>query len=395
MASTRGDLAAYAAIATSARSATEALGPALLLSALAAGRPESDGALLVAGFTGLAALSGPIVGALLDRTTRPGRVITAALGVLVVVLATLVVLVPSAPVLLLVCLAAVGGFAHPALTGGLTSQLPTLVRPDVLDRAYAVDASTYNLGAIVGPPVAAAAVVVGATGPLLFTLLLLVVALAIAPRIRFPLRPAHEGARSPVRDVVTGFRGLVSTPSLGYATVVTTVGFAGQAAFLVAVPLVSRAQTGSLALSGAVFGAAAVGGVLATLWLARRPLLHPDRAITVTTAVVGVCLVVIAFSPTFAVTMLAAFTLGAADGPMLTAIFRVRTREVAPAVRAAVFTTGASLRTSVFALTTAALGAVVAVGPSVLLLLGAALHAIAIALASALWRRSTRVPAAS
>ena len=390
----RSDLVAYATIAVSARSATEALGPALILSALAAARPESDGAIVVAGFTGLAALSGPVVGALLDRTTRPGRVITSAIGVLVGVMAVMAWLIPTAPLMLLVCLAAVGGFAHPALTGGLTSQLPSMVSGSALDRAYAVDATTYNLGAIVGPPIAAAAVVVGSSGPVVFTLVLLLVALAIVPRVPFAVRD-HRGPRHSLsRDVATGFRGLVSTPTLGYATVVTTVGFAGQAAFLVTMPLVSLAQTGSLATAGIVFGASAVGGVLSTVWLARRPLRDPDRAVTSTTVLVGAALVVLAVSPGFAVTVVAAFVLGAADGPMLTALFRIRTREADPRIRSAVFTTGASLRTSVFALTTAAMGALVVLGPGVLLLAGAALHAIALVLATALWpaRRSTLTP---
>ncbi|MFN8168590.1 MAG: MFS transporter [Candidatus Nanopelagicales bacterium] len=371
-------VAPYAAFAVTSRAATEALGPALLLAALASARPESDGALVVAGFTGLAALSGPFVGALLDRVARPGVVIGLATGTLVVVMVGMALLIPHAALGILVGAAAVGGFAHPALTGGLTSLLPSVVRPDALDRAYAVDAATYNIGAIVGPPLAAAMVVLGSTGPVVFTGALLLVALLVLPRVPFAQREASTPPPPLLAQLTTGFAGLASTRPLAWTTFVTTLGFAGQAAFLVAVPLVTLEQTGSLAASGLVFGAAAVGGVLATLWLARRPLRHPDRAIAVTTAGVGLALAVLAFSPAFPVTLAAAFALGACDGPMLTAMFRIRTREAAPAIRSQVFTTAASLRTSVYAATTAVLGLVVALGPTVLLLIGCGLHVLAL-----------------
>ena len=378
----RADVATYAAVATAARSATEALGPAILLSALAAGRATQDGALVLAAFTGFAAVSGPLVGALLDRVARPGRVIATALVVLSVVVATLAAGVPQAPLVVLCLVAAVGGFAHPALTGGLTSQLPSMVHGARLDRVYGIDAATYNVGAIVGPPIAAAALVLGNSGPMVFTLLLLLLALPLVPRIPFATREPTTVRPSFARDVSTGFRGLVSTPHLAYASVLTTVGFAGQAAFLVTVPLVSRAQTGSLAASGWVFGVAAAGGLLSTLVVARRPLRDTDRALTVATLAIGASFALLAVSPTFAVTLLAACLYGVVEGPLLTALFRVRTREAAPEVRSQVFTTGASLRTSVFAAATAVFGAAIGLGVTPLLLLGAAAQVLAVAAAT-------------
>jgi MFS family permease len=379
--STRRRVASYATVATCARSATEALGPALLLSALASGRGEHDGALVLAAFTGLAALSGPLVGALLDRTTHPGRVIRLATAVLALVVAVLSVTMPTAPIIVLVLIAAVGGFAHPALTGGMTAQLPTLVSGPVLDRVYGIDAATYNIGAILGPPLAAAAVVLGRTGPVVFTMVLLLVALAVLPLVHFPTRSERGARRSFVRDITTGFRGLVSTPHLAYASVLTTIGFAGQAAFLVTVPLIANAQTGSLAASGWVFGAAALGGVISTLAVARRPVRDTDQLLTFATLAIGVAFAVLAFSPIFAVTVAAAFAYGAVEGPLLTALFRIRTREAAPQVRSQVFTTGASLRTSVFAAATAVFGAMLGAGVTSLLVAGALLQVVAVAAA--------------
>lgn len=388
--SARSDVATYAVVATAARSATEAIGPALLLSALASHRAEGDGAALVAAFTGLAALAGPPVGALLDRTARPGRVIMATVSVMALATAGLALLVPRAPLPVLLVIAAAGGFAYPALTGGLTSQLPSIVSGHALDRAWGIDAATYNVGAIVGPPAAAAALVLGATGPIVFLLALLLIALALVPRIPFVVRAPTDARPSLVRDISTGVRGLVSTPSLGYATVLTTVGFAGQAAFLVAVPLQSQRQAGSLAASGLVFGAAAAGGLLTTLVVARRPLRHLDRALSLTTAGIGVCFGLLAVSPAFAWTVAAAFAFGAFEGPLLTALFRIRSREADPAVRSQVFTTASSLRTTAYAGMTAVFGALLGLGVTVLLVAGAAIQVLAFATAAWTYRSVER-----
>ena len=43
----------------------------------------------------------------------------------------------------------------PALTGGLTSQLPTLVGKDKTPRAFGLDSLFYNVASMVGPAVAA------------------------------------------------------------------------------------------------------------------------------------------------------------------------------------------------------------------------------------------------
>ena len=73
---------------------------------------------------------------------------------------------------------------------------------------------------------------------------------------------------------------------------------------------------------------------------------------------------------------------------MLTAMFRIRTREADPAIRSQVFTTAASLRTSIYAATTAVLGLLIGLGPTVLLLVGAALHVVALGLGTLLRRPS-------
>ena len=349
---------AYATMATASRAVTEAIAPAVLVSALATGHSAGQGAIILAGVTGLAAVGGPFIGATLDRVRHPGRVVSIAITVLAGGVGLLAWLMPHAPLLALLVIASIGGMAQPALTGGLSSQLPSLVRPDQLTRAYGIDAATYNIGAIAGPPLAAASVVIGPVGPLVFTFGLLLVALAMRPFVPFPTRTEPGIRRSLVRDVTTGFNGLFSTPSLASATLINTIGFLGQAGFLVGVPLLVILQQGSLAHSGWVFGASAIGGVLSSAWIAYRPLKHLDEIIVATTVIVGLALITLAFSPSFVVTILAAFVIGVADGPLLAATFAVRSREAAPEIRSVVFTTAASIKPSLYAIAAAILGAV-------------------------------------
>lgn len=368
----------YAILAAASRAVTEAIAPAVLVAALATGHSAAEGAIILAGVTGLAAVGGPFIGATLDRVRHPGRVISLAIIVLGIGVALLAFLMPHAALWLLFVIASIGGMAQPALTGGLSSQLPSLVPSNQLTRAYGIDAATYNIGAIAGPPLAAAAVLISPVGPLIFTFALLVVALLVRPFVPFPTR-AEPGIRhSLVRDVTTGFAGLFSTPSLAGATLINTIGFVGQAGFLVGVPLLVLAQQDSLAHSGWVFGAAAVGGVLSSAWIIVRPMKNLDRIIVVTTAIAGLSLLVLAFSPSFAITLLTAFVLGAADGPLLAATFAIRTREADPQIRSVVFTTAASLKTSLYALAAAAFGAMSGLGLDMVFGIAALLNLIAL-----------------
>ncbi|MEU2594306.1 hypothetical protein ABZ630_26705, partial [Streptomyces albidoflavus] len=62
-----------------ARTGDELAGPALLLAGFAVAGSPATGALLLAALTVPAVLGGPLVGVLLDRARRPGRLLAAAL----------------------------------------------------------------------------------------------------------------------------------------------------------------------------------------------------------------------------------------------------------------------------------------------------------------------------
>ncbi|NEB11953.1 MFS transporter, partial [Streptomyces coelicoflavus] len=65
----------YLAGATAARAGDEMSGPALLLAGLAVTGSATGASSLLAGITVAAAVGGPVLGALLDRAVRPGRLL--------------------------------------------------------------------------------------------------------------------------------------------------------------------------------------------------------------------------------------------------------------------------------------------------------------------------------
>lgn len=379
---------AYVATATLARSATEAAGPSVLLVAIAVGRPAATGPLLLAALTGAAAVGGPVVGALLDRTPRPRRAFTAAMGWTAVFLAVLSALMASgAATGWLAAVALAAGVSYPAISGAWSAQIPAFVPAQRQPRAYSFDAATYSVAALIGPPLAAAALVIGPAWPLLVPVGLLAAAVLAIRGVPVRGRVGAAPRRSLAADLRSGAAAIVRRPALRRMTVISTLAFGGQAALVVAAPLVSQRLTGGLAFTGAVLAAFAVGGLAVAGVYLRRPVRRPDLTVAVTTLVAGLALLGVGVADQPWVVLAAAAVVGATDAPQLAAMFRVRIREAPEAVRAQVFTTGASLRLTAYAVMSAVLGAMIAAGPAVIVATGAAVHLVGVALGVAVGPR--------
>jgi len=374
---TRG-LRAYAATAFGARAATETVGPGLVLVVAASGASLERGPWLLAALTGVAALAGPPMGVLLDRARRPARVFAATMLLLAGALALLAFLVPHRPELplwVLLVVAAVGGIAEPPLTGAWSAQLPSFVPADRLSRAFAIDIGTYNLGGIVGPVLAGTAVLLGVAAPLLVPAALLLGALVMLRYVPIPVRAPDRVHQSVLADLRLGIGALLRRPALRRTTVITTLGLAGQAALIVAAPALSLQLTGGLTFVGLLLASFGAGGLIATLVLVRFPLrTNPDAVVLIAVVAGALAQTGLAFAPTRWLALAGAFGMGLADGPMATAMLSVRERESPPAAMAQVFTTGASLRTSAYAIATAALGTLAGQGFRTVLLWGTAVE---------------------
>lgn len=389
----------YLATGLIARAATEAASPAVLLTAIALLGKASTGSYLVAALTVAAALTGPLAGALIDRSPNPRASFTLGMGLLTGGLLALVLTIGHAPVILLMAFAFIAGLGFPAVTGAWSAQMPMMVSPSNLHRGYSIDAGTYSIAAIIGPPAAAAMLYISDRAPIWLPIVLLAIAILM---LRFvPLKPAmheHAGERPTlIEDLRHGVETIVHRASLRRSTFITTLGFAGQAALFISAPLLSQHLTNSLTFTGVILGFNAAGGVTAALVITRVPIRRPDLLVIITMFISMLALLLIAVAPVLWVVLLGAFIMGATDAPMLSAMYLVRNRESSARVRAQVFSTAASLRTAAFGLAAALFGTLLVHGTTFVLLVGVAMHAVALIVGLALgpplaWHRLRRLP---
>lgn len=345
---------------------------------MAARGSASTASYVVAAMTAAAAVGGPLTGLVIDRATHPRRTFAVALTLLALGIAGIAMALESAPLLLILVLAAVSGLAHPALSGGWSAQLPMLVPPSRMARGYSADAATYSVAAVLAPPAVAAVVVVAAAAPLWLTAALSVVAILALPLVPLPRRSADHRVSRLRDDLREGLHALFSRPSLRRTTIITVLGFAAQASFFVLAPVLAESRFDGLGYAGVIIGAFAVGGAISALWFTHRPVLRPDRAVIASTILSGVALLGLGVSPTPVGVLVGAFIMGAAEPPGLASMFRVRIREAPTQVHGQVFTTSATLRITGFAIVTALSGWLLHWGVAAVVVFGVLLHLIAV-----------------
>jgi MFS family permease len=340
----------------------------------------STGSYLVASLTATAAIAGPIAGALIDRSTSARRGFAVSLLVMAVGVATIALAIGRVPLPVVIALAIITGLGYPALTGAWSAQLPDLIPRDRLTRAYSADAATYSVAAVVAPPAATALVGLSAVAPLGLTALLLIVALVTLRFVPLRTKPRAAGHSSLRATLRAGASTMTRIPALRRSTLITTVGFAGQAPVFVAAPILALEEGRSLGFTGVILGTFAVGGLLSAAWFTRRPVVRPDRAIIVSTILSAVFLLALGLAPTTPLLLAAAFAMGASEPPLISAMFRVRVRESPPGLQAQVFSTASSLRTTAYAIATAISGWLLGWGIAWVIGFGIALHIVGLIL---------------
>jgi predicted MFS family arabinose efflux permease len=166
----------------------------------------------------------------------------------------------------------------------------------------------------------------------------------------------------------------------------SSAGFAG---FVVASPLVGEELAGSAAAGTVLLSVLAVGSLLGSLALARRPWPgRPESLLVASTALLGIAFAIVAVADVFALAVAAAFLAGLAEGPQIASVFQVRHREAPEALRAQLFTTAASVKMSAFALGSAAAGALATHSVAACLLAAAGAQALAVAAVALLTPRA-------
>ncbi|SDM22541.1 Major Facilitator Superfamily protein [Nonomuraea jiangxiensis] len=386
--------------AVAARTGDEMSGPALLVTGLAVTGSPVTASWLLAGLTVSAAVGGPLLGVLLDRVRRPGRALAWCLagyagGLLLVVHA-----LGRVPAGAVIAVAVATGLLGPALTGGWTAQLPLAAGgPERLARANALDSMSYNVAGLAGPAVVG--VVAAMSGGMTATLVCVALLTAALP-IAWTL-PAHErpergtprlgasvldsgGRGTSIRgELAEGFGAIVRNRALRRATAGSMVSCCGLAMLVVSAPVLAAELTGEAGHGALLLAVTAACGLAANALMARRD--RPwDVVLGWATAVLGVGMALAALAGSFWIAVVAAAVAGAGEGPQLTALFAVRHREAPARLRSQVFTTGASLKITSFALGSAVSGPLAAYSAGWALLAGAALQAAALAVLAP-WRR--------
>ncbi|MCX4583363.1 MFS transporter [Streptomyces sp. NBC_01481] len=383
-------LGRYTAGAAAARTGDEMSGPALLLAGLAVTGSAAVASSLLAGIMIAAAVGGPLFGVLLDRSARPGRLLTGALTGYASALVVILIALGRIPIALTVLIAVFAGLLGPALSGGWTSQLPHVVPPEALARANGLDAMTFNAAGLAGPALAGAvAALVGAAAGVIVAAVLICLALPAAWALPVTREREQARIRTPVgTDLTAGFRAILHIRPLARATTVSVISCVGEGMLVACAPLLGQRVLGTAGHGALLLSGIAVSALAANALLARHPeLLRPDTVMWCSTLVLaGALLLAATGRPTL---LIAAVVLtGIGEGPQLTALFAVRHREAPERLRGQIFTTGASLKLTAFAVGAAIAGPLAVRSLPGALLTAAACQLLAALSCALLWREA-------
>jgi MFS family permease len=346
----------YLSAAVLARIADEGARVSLVLLALDRAGSAAIGGTMVAALLVPHVVAAPLVGVLVDRARQPRWVLAAAMLIFAGSLFSAAALIGRAPLWLIYVLLLVGGCCGPALTGGLTSQLPALVGKGRTPRAFGLDSLFYNVASMVGPAVAG--VTAAAISPAAAQYVLAASAAAGALGVAsLPLpRRTHPSSSTRV-DLLSGVREIVRQPTLRTVTLTSSLGQIGPGGLAVVAAVLATSQhkpTGS----GLLLTAVAVGAFIGSLLWTWRPIAvdHAPLVTAISMIGIGIPIAIAAFAPSLEATAVLFGLSGVFIGPFGSALFLSRTQYARPAVRTQVFTIGAGLKVTASALGAALIG---------------------------------------
>jgi MFS family permease len=273
-------------------------------------------------------LTGPFVGAWLDRTHARVRGIVATQLVRSALLFSVVacgeVLHPPSAVLLLL----LGGLGatFPIPTVGFRSLIPVAVPRPLWNQANAADSVSFDSAFVIGPAVAGATVtLVGAPWAIGLQGVATLVAGAVASRVREPTGRVIE-TEPPLGAAIAGLRAVLSHAQLRATVALMVVSGLGYGCFTIGLPLWAR---GTLHMSAGVAGwmwaAASVGSVIGGLtygW--RRPPGSHARHVVVFTALFGLPLLLVPLVGSLWLGIACMFVSGLCSAPFIIAMFAIR-----------------------------------------------------------------------
>ena len=351
---------AFLLAATLARLASEMFPVAAVLLVLdRTGRPGLAGA-VVAATTLPAVVTGPVLGAWLDRTSRRRLALASNQVLLAASLLGILAAAGRAPGWALLLLAATAGVTGPLATGGYTSMIPVLVPERLLARANALEATSFNTAAITGPAVAGVvAATAGPAGAVLAEAALAGLALPAIARMPRVAAPAGDHPAPLATAIRQGLAHLARTPVLRGVTVATAVGMGGTGLLTLALPFWAERLGAGRAGAGYLWAALETGAIAGALAAARPTAAWPpQRVVLAGLGLFGLVLAAWPLAPSFPAALALVALAGLAEGPAFAATFATRQRWSPPSLRGQIFTTAASLKLGAFAVGSALAGPV-------------------------------------
>jgi MFS family permease len=345
----------YLIAAVAARTADEGARLSLVLLAVERTGSVAIGGILVAALLVPHVVAAPLVGLLADRSRQPRLILAASIAVFAGSLFAVGALLGSAPWWLCAVVLLLGGSCGPAITGGLTSQLPGLLGVERVPRAFGLDSTFYNVASMAGPAlVGLIDAGLGATDAQ-FTLagFAMVGAIGVAT---LPIARRHldESSRS---SLLGGVAEILRRRPLRIVTLVSTIGQLGVGALSV-VGVLLAAKFNQPATAGMLLSAIAAGSLLGSLAWTWRPAAPRRAPLVATLSMIGVGapLVITAYAPSLAATAVLFCLSGVFVGPFAAALFTTRAHYAAENVRTQVFTIGAGLKVTASAFGAALIG---------------------------------------
>ena len=225
--------------ATLSRLSTEMNSVAVVLFVLAETHSPQIAGLTVAASTLPTVVTGPLVGAWLDRSRHRRAAFLASPMLLAVAMCGFLLVGDRLPAAVLVLMGFIAGLPSPVRTGGFSGLIPTVVPEPILPRAYGFEAVSYNVAGIAGPALAGAvAGALGASWAIVATAMVAMVAVVVVAQV--PIVPATGNARRFVPALRAGLALLWRVRPLRSVTVATTVSQLSFGLIVVAFPLLAH-----------------------------------------------------------------------------------------------------------------------------------------------------------
>src|SRR3954469_4110713 len=352
----------FVAAATFSRVADEMFSVGVVLLVLERTGSAALAGALVAAITFPSLITAPLLGAWLDLHGRRKALMTIDQLIGASAVAAIALFAGRAPDVLMVLIVFVAGLTWPLSFGGFTSLIPAIVPDELLSRANAIEASSFNFALIAGPLLAGA--IAGLASPEAAVL----TEAALTGASLFLIVGFDRLDSGPVRDagslmevVREGLRLLVSVPQLFGTTVAGALNLIGAGFLTVAFPFFCVEHLGvERTASAALWAGFAVGSTVGALALVRLQRgREPHVVVVVSLLAFGLLMLSWPLAESLPVALVLVAVASVADGPGLAATFAVRQDWAPRDLQGQIFTTAAGLKVGAFALGAAVAGPLV------------------------------------